>query len=184
MLLAAGAGKRFGGDKLLYEVCGETMIENALERFAAFPFCARVCVVRPDAETIHRFAEEKRFALAVNPDPDRGVGTSVAAGTKRVLSLCPEAEGILYAVCDQPKLRHASVARILAAFGRRPDKIVSLSYAGVRGNPAVFPRSVFGELEALDRDVGGGAVIRRHPELLALEEADAAEELTDVDTRA
>jgi len=53
----------------------------------------------------------------------------------------------------------------------------------VRGNPAVFPKSVFGELEALTGDVGGGAVIRRHPEMLTLEEAETKEELIDIDTR-
>lgn len=183
VLLAAGAGKRFGGDKLLHEVCGEPMIKHALERFSAFPFCAHVCVVRPEAETIRRFAQEKRFSTVVNPNPDRGVGTSAAIGTKNVLSLCPEADGILFAVCDQPNLSHVSVQRLLTAFEAHPERIVSLSFSGVRGNPAVFPKSVFGELEALTGDVGGGAVIRRHPEMLTLEEAETKEELIDIDTR-
>jgi len=183
VLLAAGAGKRFGGNKLLHEVCGEPMIERALERFSAFSFCARVCIVRPEAETIHSLARGKRFSAVINPDPDRGVGTSAAIGTKSVLSLCPEADGILFAVCDQPNLRHASVQRLLTAFEAHPERIVSLSFAGVRGNPAVFPKSVFGELEALTGDVGGGAVIRRHPEMLTLTEAETKDELIDIDTR-
>jgi molybdenum cofactor cytidylyltransferase len=183
VLLAAGAGKRFGGHKLLHKICGETMIERALDRFSAFPFCVRVCVTRPEAETIRRLAQEKCFTVAVNPNPDRGVGTSAAIGTKSVLSLCPEAEGILFAVCDQPNLRHISVQRLLTAFQYHPNRIVSLSYAGVRGNPAVFPKSVFGELEALTGDVGGGAVVRRHPEMLVLEEAETEDELIDIDTR-
>ena len=53
-----------------------------------------------------------------------------------------------------------------------------------RGNPAVFPRDLFGELAALTGDVGGGAVIRRHPERLILVEAASPRELADVDTPA
>jgi molybdenum cofactor cytidylyltransferase len=64
--------------------------------------------------------------------------------------------------------------RLLDAFEEEPERIVSLSSAGTRGNPAVFPRAMFRELTELAQDVGGGAVIRSHPELLRLVEAGAA----------
>ena len=183
VLLAAGAGKRFGGEKLLYEVDGVSLIARALALFAGAPFSARVCVVRTGAERISALANAAGFHAAVNPDADRGVGTSVSAGTLAALERRPDLDGILYAVGDQPYLTRASVTRLLEAFEREPDKIVSLSYGGERGNPAVFPRAFFAELAALGEDVGGGAVIRRHPEMLRLVEADAAKELADLDVR-
>lgn len=183
VLLAAGAGKRFGGDKLLYEVDGSSLIARALALYAGAPFSARVCVVRAGEERISALANAAGFHAAVNPDADRGVGTSVSTGTLAALERRPDLDGILYAVGDQPYLTRASVTRLLEAFGREPGKIVSLSYGGERGNPAVFPRAFFVELAALDADVGGGAVIRRHPETLRLVEADAAEELADLDVR-
>jgi CTP:molybdopterin cytidylyltransferase MocA len=80
-LLAAGAGVRFGGGKLLHEVEGEPMIARALRLFGSVPFAARVCVTRAEADEIRRMAQSGGFAVAVNPDPGRGVGTSVSIAT-------------------------------------------------------------------------------------------------------
>lgn len=183
VLLAAGAGRRFGGGKLLSRVEGEPMMERALRLYASAPFAARVCVTRAEEEEIAALAKEHGFDVLINPDPDRGVGTSVSVGTLGVLSQEPALDGILYAVSDQPFLTQESVLRLMAAFHREPQRIVSLAFGEKRGNPAVFPMQMFGELEALCEDVGGGAVIRRHPELLKLVEAGSARELKDVDTR-
>ena len=182
-LLAAGAGKRFGGGKLLFAIVGEAMIARAARLFGGLPFDARVCVARADSPEVFEAARANGFIIAVNPDPDRGVGTSVAAATQALLAASPDLDGILYAVCDQPYLTDDSALRLLEAFLNRSDRIAALSWNGSRGNPAVFPRSMFAELSRLSEDIGGGAVIRRHPELLLLVEANSARELEDVDAR-
>ena len=183
VLLAAGAGKRFGGGKLLYEVDGEPMIARALRLYASIPFSARVCVTRREGRQIQTLAQESGCNVAINPDPERGVGTSVSIGTQTALLLEPDLDGILYGVSDQPYLESASVVALIEAFSQNPERIVSLSYRGTRGNPAVFPRSLFSELTQLREDIGGGAVLRRYPEMLLLVEAGSARELEDVDTR-
>ncbi len=183
VLLAAGAGKRFGGqgEKLLWEADGKSMLSRAVSLFGSFPFAEKVCVVRKDAVTVRSLAEESGFFPAINENPSRGVGSSVAVGVRaaRERAACPD--GILFAVCDQPWLTAGSVRRLIGTFLSDGSRICALSYHGVRGNPAIFPAALFGELEALTGDVGGGAVIRRHPALLTLVEADSAAELTDVD---
>ncbi|MCE5189746.1 MAG: nucleotidyltransferase family protein [Eubacteriales bacterium] len=183
VLLAAGAGKRFGGSKLLYEVEGEPMITRALRLYANFPFAARVCVTQAREAQIQALALERSFTVVINSDPERGVGTSVSIGTEAVLRMEPDLEGILYAVSDQPYLEPASVTVLLDTFSKNPERIVSLSYHGTRGNPVVFPRSMFPNLTQLKEDIGGGAVIHRYPDLLLLVEAGSARELKDVDTR-
>ena len=182
-LLAAGAGRRFGGGKLLYEVGGQPMIERALKLYASIPFDARVCVTRGEAEEIQSLARACGFIVAVNPDPERGVGTSVALATETLLTLDPMLDGILYAVSDQPFLTQDSVERLKAAFALDQNSIAALSFYGTRGNPAIFPRDLFTELSALGEDVGGGIIMQRHPERLRLVEADEAQELRDIDTR-
>lgn len=183
VLLAAGSGRRFGGDKLLYEVDGAPMIEHALKLFGGLPFCTRVCVTKADAKAVQDMAEAYGFVTAVNPEPERGMGTSAAIGTEAAERLCPALDGLLYAVCDQPYLTALSVERMLAAFSKGPADILALSCCGVRGNPVIFPREFFAELRALDTDVGGGAVIRRHPDRLVLEECAYKNEVEDIDTR-
>lgn len=184
VLLAAGAGRRFGGGKLLHEIEGESMIARALRLYASVPFTVRICVVRAETGEIARLARENGFTLAINPDPERGVGTSVSIGTQTALLLEPQLEGILYAVADQPYLQRDSVLRLLEAYAEDAQRIVALSYGGARGNPVVFPEPLWGSLMQLKEDIGGGAVIRRYPEMLRLVEAGSARELEDVDTRA
>jgi len=183
VLLAAGAGKRFGGGKLLHEIEGEPMIQRALRLFSSIPFAARVLVTRSEAGEIQQYAREAGIHTVINPDPERGVGSSVSIATQAILASEPQLDGILYAVADQPYLTMRSVEDLLAAFTEHPDQIVSLGLGDRRGNPAIFPSEFFSELSALREDIGGGAVIKRYPERLRLVEAGFARELQDIDTK-
>jgi len=183
VLLAAGAGKRFGGGKLLHVIDGEPMIARALRLYATLPFAARVCVTRTEAAEIQILAHENGFPVVINPDPERGVGTSVAIATEAILAREPALDGILYAVSDQPYLTQESVERLLSSFMAHPDEIASLCFEKRRGNPAIFPAEFYPELCALKEDLGGGAVIKRHTERLRLTEVLSARELDDIDTK-
>ncbi len=181
-LLAAGAGKRFGSGKLLHEVDGESMIARALRLYRSVPFEARVCVTRAEAVEIRAQASEYDYIVAINPDPDRGVGTSVSIATQTLVQRKPDLDGILYAVSDQPYLTKQTIENLLSGFEQNSDRIVSLAYNGVRGNPAVFPKVYFAELSNLTEDIGGGAVIKKHIDCLKLVEVYSARELEDIDT--
>ncbi len=183
VLLAAGAGKRFGGGKLLYEIDREPMIARAMRLYGTIGFSARVCVTRNEADEIQRCAHEFSFPVAINPDPERGVGTSVAIATEAILAKEPYLDGILYAVADQPYLTQKSVETLLSAFEAHPHDIVSLAFGERRGNPAVFPAEFYPELCALKQDVGGGVVIKRHPQRVQLVEVGSMRELEDIDTK-
>jgi molybdenum cofactor cytidylyltransferase len=183
VLLAAGAGRRFGGGKLFYEVDGEPMIARALKLFHGLAFAARVCVTRAEAIELQQLALQSGFPVAINPDPERGVGTSVAIATEAILAKEPSLDGILYAVADQPYLTRESVKALIHTFEAHPTNIVSLCFGKRRGNPAVFPAEFYPELCALKEDIGGGAVIKRHPERLRLVEALSAHELDDIDKK-
>lgn len=181
VLLAAGAGRRFGGGKLLHKIDGEPMIARAMRLYASNFFAARICVTRAEALEIQKFAYGCGFPVAINPDPDRGVGTSVAIGTEVILAREPKLDGILYAVADQPYLTRESIQRLVGAFEACPTQIVSLCAGEMRGNPAIFPAEFYPDLCALKGDTGGGAVIRKHPERVQLVEVFAARELEDID---
>jgi len=183
VLLAAGAGKRFGGGKLLHTIDGEPMIVRALRLFSEVPFAARVCVTRAEETEIQRLALESGFSVSINPDPERGVGTSVAIATESILAREPALDGILYAVADQPYLTQESVIRLIERFSAHPGDIASLSFEKRRGNPAIFPAEFYPELCALKADIGGGAVIKRHTDRLQLVEVFSVRELDDIDTK-
>ena len=173
--MAAGAASRFGSDKLTARIGGRSLIERALDAVPPGLFSA-VAVVTGRAE-IGRMARERGHLWLPNREPECGVSHTIRLGT-RALADC---HGILYLVADQPLLSPGTVRRVVGCWQENPEKIVGAASGGVRGNPCMFPRALFPELEALEGDRGGAAVIRAHPELLLLVEAPRGE-LVDVDT--
>ena len=181
VLLAAGSGKRFGGDKLLYAPDGVSMAERACRLHADIDYGARVMVVRTGDETLGALAAQYGFDAVPNPRAADGIGTSAACGMAALLERDGSLDGALFAVCDQPYLTAESVRRLLQAFQADASRIVAPECLGRRGNPVVFPRSLFREFDALHADVGGGAIIRNHPELLTLVALCDERELSDID---
>lgn len=183
MLLAAGSGRRFGGDKLIHSVDGETMIARACKLHASLPYAARILVTRPSDGPVQDCAARYAFPIAENPRHLEGIGTSAALGMTRLVQLDDALDGVLFGVCDQPYLTPGVVHALLDQFARTLESIVAPAFDGVRGNPVIFPKDLFAEFSALDGDVGGGAIIRRHPERVRLVPIESAQALTDIDTR-
>jgi len=175
VVMAAGNASRFGENKLQILLEGKSLIRRALDAVPAEEFsCVSVVTQYPAVEEL---AREYGFTPIRNEHPQWGISHTIHLGIE-ALSHC---DGILFMVSDQPMLRRETVAREIAAFRADPERIVALSYGGSRGNPCVFPRSLFPELLALEGDRGGSAVIRRYPDRLFLVEA-LPQELEDVDT--
>ena len=175
--MVAGNARRFGRNKLEENVGGVRIIRRALEAVPRGEF-VRVVVVSQYAE-IEALAAEYGFLAVHNGDPGAGLSHTVALG----LAALADCDAVLFQVADQPLLRRESVGRLIALWREHPEKIAAVSGGGRRGNPCLFPARFFPELLALEGDVGGGVVIRRHPEAVRLVEV-PARELTDVDTPA
>jgi len=175
VVMAAGAASRFGGGKLAARVGGKSLFRRALEAVPA-DRCFAVAVVAHELDFL-ALAERFRFLTVDNDRPELGVSRTIRLGLE-ALGNC---QGVMFLVADQPFLRRESAEKAMALFAEHPDRIVALAHGGRRGNPCVFPASLFPELLALEGDTGGSAVIRRHEELLLLLET-PAEELMDVDT--
>lgn len=177
LLMAAGNAERFGENKLLCAADdGRTLIGHALDAIPRKCF-ARTLVVTQYPE-ITALAKERGFETLENRHPERGQSETIRLGT-RALSDCG---AICFMVADQPLLRCETLAREVNFFSSHREHIVALGHNGARGNPCLFPAHFFPELLALEGDVGGGAVIRKHPDDLLLFEA-PEEEMRDVDTK-
>lgn len=176
VVMAAGNARRFGENKLSAEVDGKTLARRALEAVPAGRFSAVAVVTQyPEIEAL---AGEFGFLAVKNQQPDWGISHTISLGLEAV-GAC---DGVLFQVSDQPLLRQDSVAAVVDAYLRQPDKIAALAHNGVRGNPCLFPARFFPELLALREDHGGNTVIRAHGADLVLVEA-AERELTDVDSK-
>ena len=177
LLMAAGNAKRFGENKLLCAADdGRTLIGHALDAIPREKFTRILVVTQYDA--IVALARERGFETLLNEHAERGQSETIRLGT-RALSDC---DAICFMVADQPLLRCETLAREVNFFSSHREHIVALGHNGARGNPCLFPARFFPELLALEGDVGGSAVIKKHPDDLLLFKA-PEEEMRDVDTK-
>ena len=188
VLLAAGCGVRFGGDKLLTPVAGKTLIAHAVELHGGLPYVLRVAVIREGDAILQEQIDRKSFRIAYNPAPERGISSSLRIGLDTVLRQAEiqgiQLDGVLFSVSDQPRLKRDTVQRMIDLFSEHSDHIIApITADGRRGNPVIFPCTLFSELLMIEGDRGGGVVINKHPESVLPYAVDEGE-LFDIDTRA
>ena len=178
ILMAAGIGRRFGGNKLLAPFHGRPLWEYAWERAVEAKKELGIQVLMVSG--YQPLLQAPEVIPVCNDLPLLGASHTVRLGVKEAEKL-----GMQYAVfmvSDQPMLKTSSLKRLIEA--REPGKIVCLSKDGRAGNPVVFHRDFFPELLALTGDRGGKMVMHRHMDAVKWVEADEMSELTDIDTAA
>jgi CTP:molybdopterin cytidylyltransferase MocA len=180
IVLAAGAGNRFGGGKLLAKLGGRPLLETTLENLRDAPVDETIVVVGADAEKLREICEWYGVRTFENEDWERGQSTSVLAGLRACVE---EARGAVVLLGDQPLVGAGAVERLVAAF-TRGAKVTVATYGGRRRNPVLFSRETWPLLEAeLTGDEGARSVLRRHPELVVEVPCDGLGDPADVDTR-
>jgi CTP:molybdopterin cytidylyltransferase MocA len=180
IVLAAGAGSRFGGGKLLARLGGQPIIEAVLDNLRDAPVDETIVVVGADAERLHEACERYSVRTVDNEGWARGQSTSVLAG----LRACgEEARAAVVLLGDQPLVGAETIERLVAAFAEGA-RVAVATYGGKRRNPVLFSRQVWPLLEAeLAGDEGARFVLRRHPELVVEVPCEDAGDPADVDTR-
>ena len=177
VVLAAGLARRMGRQKLLLQLQGKPVVRWSVEHVLRHVEDV-VIVTGPEDTAIREALADLTVRFAVNPRPQDGQGTSIAAG---VAALKPWTTAALIALGDQPRMPDAVVPALLEAFKRTGKAIVAPVYQGVQGTPVVFSSDVFGELRALKGDAGARVVVKENPERVATVAFDLAMP-PDVDT--
>jgi molybdenum cofactor cytidylyltransferase len=180
---AAGKGERFGGRKLLSPVEGVPMLERTIRSLLDGGIASVIVVLAPESEvtasTVTALADP-RVRTAVNPDPSRGMFSSIQTG----LRLAPAgANPVLVLPGDMPFVRAQTVTAIVRAAqdGAEP---ISPTHDGRRGHPLALPGCAPAALLAADPKESLNDVLR----MLFLPRRELPVDdpgiLHDVDTRA
>ena len=164
IVLAAGAGSRFGGGKLLAPLQGRPVLQHVLDRLASAALAEVVVVLGADAPAIEAGIDWRGERRVRNPDPGRGLASSVEAG---LAAIPPGTAGVLLVLGDQPRLAVGAVEALLAADPDPARPIVVPVYAADRGrNPVLLRRPAFGLVDRASGDRGLGPFLAEHPELV------------------
>lgn len=177
VIMAAGSSTRFGENKLLYELKGKSIIQYAMEQIPTAAFYRVVVVTQyPEVEGI---ALSNNFVVCKNDSVDLGLSHTIELG----INALKEADAVMFMVADQPLLKKSSIEDALILYREHPDKIVTMSHEGRRGNPCIFPKEYFDELLALTGDHGGRSVIELHEDDVLYFELADEKELVDIDEK-
>lgn len=184
VVLAAGAGKRFGGGKLTSPWGDGMLLDAALA--AAFASPARTVSVVWGAdgrvlEAASRYAsrtgQTTRLRTVHAADHAEGMAASLRAG---IGALPRDCAGAFIFLGDMPKIPHGVAARLAEAV--RAGAWAAAPVVGERrGHPVLFSSKLFAVIRTQTGDQGAGKVLEALGDDLALVPVDDTGVLFDVD---
>jgi molybdenum cofactor cytidylyltransferase len=181
LVLAAGRGTRMGGpNKLLAEVSGKPLVRHAVE--AALDSSARpvVVVAGHERERVEAALAGADVKLVHNPDFVEGLSTSLKAG---LAALPQDVDGALVLLGDMPRVTSGLIDRLIDAFDPAAGGLAVVPVReGHRGNPVLFSRVFFPELQTVTGDVGARGLLGSHGERVVEVPVDDDAAFLDVDT--
>ena len=182
VVLAAGSGSRMGGgNKLLHAVGGVPMVRRAVNAALASRCTSIVVVTGFAAEDVQACLAGREVAFRHNPEHATGMASSLRRG---LAALAEDVDAAVVLLADMPWIDGGHIDRLIAAFDPRRPKIVVPMKDGRRGNPVLWPRRFFAEIQAEAGDVGARDVLRRHAEQMESVSFDDDAIFADVDTPA
>ncbi len=180
LVLAAGAGARFGGGKLSASWRGAPLVAAAMAAARASP-AAGVTLVTGCDPSLAQAAQDAGagpFDVVHAADWAQGLSASLRAGW---MAAPREAVGVFVFLGDMPRVPHGMAARLVPAF-LAGALAAAPTCAGRRGHPVLIGRALGDAVERLRGDEGLGAILKTLGDRLALVPTRREGVLFDVDT--
>ena len=146
LVLAAGAGTRFGSSKQLAQLDGRPLVEHSIEAMTASPVERVVVVLGAAAEQVLGGVDAHGAALIVCSRWAEGQSASLACG----LAELSDCEAVVVTLGDQPRMSPEAIRRVIAARAEGIDA-VRATYSDEPGHPVLLESTLFDRM----RDVSG-----------------------------
>jgi molybdenum cofactor cytidylyltransferase len=179
IVLAAGLSSRMGVNKLLQDWRGQPLLRWTVESALQSDARPVIVVTGHEAAKVQAALRGLDVQFVHNPDYQAGLSSSLKAGLS---AAPPSADGALILLGDMPQVSSALINRMIAAFSPADGRSICIAtHQHRRGNPVLWAKSFFPEIEALAGDAGAKSLLGRHEELVCEIDADPAV-LRDIDT--
>jgi molybdenum cofactor cytidylyltransferase len=178
IVLAAGASRRMGRNKLLLDLDGEPLVRRAVRRALEAGLSPVVVVVGHEPERVRAALADLPCIFATNPGAAVDASDSLHRGIE---ALPATVDAAVVVLADMVEVS-AEMLRSISEVPRGGDALVVASrYGEVVAPPVRFHRSLFPEVLAFSGEGCVRAMVGRHPsETVYLDWEPEA--LTDVDT--
>jgi molybdenum cofactor cytidylyltransferase len=178
VILAAGASRRMGQNKMLLALEGETLVRRAATRALAAGLSPVVVVIGHEAARVRAELMDLPLEFAVNPDYTGPTSGSLHQGLN---TLGSDVDAVVVMLGDMVRVTAETLAMLVAAARGTEAPLVVSRYGDVTAPPLLFRRSLFGELLAWTGEGCGKAVVQAHKHEAMFVDRPVAL-LTDVDT--
>ena len=179
LVLAAGSSSRMGSaNKLIGEVAGTPLVRRAVNAALASHASSVIVVTGHQAQQVESLVAGPGVSVVRNPDYAKGLSTSLRCG---IAALPADAEGVIVLLGDMPCIRAVHLDMLLERYTMQPGIIVPMKQ-GRYGNPILWPRLHFKEMQAITGDHGARELLLRHADQIVSVEMDTEAIFTDVDT--
>jgi molybdenum cofactor cytidylyltransferase len=149
IVLAAGAGTRFGGRKQLAELDGRPLLEHAVRAMTATPVGRVIVVLGALVEEVTATVDLHGAEPCTCERWDEGQAASLACG----LAELSDCEAVVVTLGDQPRMSPDAIRRVISARDGE-SAAVRATYFGAPGHPVLLERELFESFRNVTGDHG------------------------------
>ena len=183
VILAAGCSTRMGSTKPILKFKGKYLIEKILDAALESKLEVIFLVLGHEYQSIQKALgsklENPRLKVPVNHQYRKGLSQSLRCGLERVKDIYPS---VMFLLGDQPLIDYKTINELLEAFWLGDQEICVPIHQGRRGNPVIFSRNIYPDLEKLEGDKGARDLIRAQSEQVLFVEMKNPLLFFDIDT--
>jgi molybdenum cofactor cytidylyltransferase len=182
---AAGASRRMGRPKLLLPYGTSTIVGSLASALRAGGASPVVIVAAPGDTELQEHARSLGALVVVNPDPERGMLSSIREGLAALGGadrLAQRGEVVLVAPADLPALRPGTVAELLWRRAAAGAPLAVPAFQGQRGHPLAIAPELLAEIDVLDQAIGLKQLLERHAAAALEVPVDDPGAVRDIDT--
>lgn len=177
LILAGGAGRRFGGGKLLADLGGAPVIRRTADAVLSAGFGEVVVATGAAHPQIAAALAGLACRIVPTPDWEEGMAASLRAG---LAALGTPEQGVLVFLGDMP-LVPVALCPPLAALAQAAGYAARPRVGGQPGHPAAFTLAALPDLARLTGDVGAAALLKGREQGVAYLETEAIGAVLDID---
>ncbi len=160
IILAAGGSERMGRVKQLLPWKGESLVRHVASSALMAGIEKVVVVVGASGKEIQAGMRDMPLEFVNNPNWSIGQSSSIHTG---LVALPDGIGGAIFLLADQPQISPTLLRTLIEKHSHTLAPIIAPLVDGQRGNPVLFDRNTFTDLQAIRGDKGGRVLFSKYP---------------------